>query len=148
MDTGELLVAGEATLARARQACDGARALCSSISWLALYARALRRRQVRWIRGGADLREGLPEAGIRARLRSLIDEGVLPRAEPRQAWSWTSPGSRRCTACGLSVVKGELEYELTTAAAPGILRFHLQCFRLYAGVVAEHGGDGGITRPP
>ena len=46
------------------------------------------------------------------------------------------------------MTEGELEYELTTAAAAVIFRFHPQCFTLYASVVAERRRDGGITSPP
>jgi len=144
MDTVQLLAAGEAALVRARQACEGAHALRHSSSWLVRYARALRSRTVRWIRGGADLREDGADA-IRARLRRLIDDGTLPRAEPRPAWSCTSPGTGSCPACDLALTKGELECELTTATAAIILRFHPRCLRLYAGVVAERGNGHRAT---
>jgi hypothetical protein len=88
------------------------------------------------------------ESTIRARLRSLIDEGTLPHTEPKHSWSSMSPGPGRCGACGVALTEGELEYELTTAAAAVIFRFHPQCFTLYASVVAERRRDGGITSPP
>jgi hypothetical protein len=144
METVGLLVAGEAALVQARQACDAAYALCSSSSWLVRYARVLRSRKVRCIRGGADLAEDGADA-IRARLRRLVDAGTLPRAEPRPAWSCTSPGAGSCAACERALTKGELECELTTATAAVILRFHPRCLRLYAGVVAERGNGDRIT---
>jgi hypothetical protein len=145
MDVVELLDDGAGALVRARHACGSAATLVESSLGLVRYAQALRRREIRWIRGAADLPTDDAEAPICARLRRLIDEGVLPRAELKQVWARVSPGAGSCTGCGDAFTAGEPEYEFRSARAV-ILLLHRHCFVLYARMLQD-GGDGPVRAP-
>jgi|SRR5687768_11167358 len=71
----------------------------------------------------------------------FIDEGALPRTEPKKIWARLSPGTGSCIGCGQALMKGDPEYEFTTAAAI-IVVFHRQCFTQYIRLVSDGDRDG------
>jgi hypothetical protein len=104
--------------------------------WLVASSRALLDGRGRLLRGGVDERP--PDDVIRARLRSLIDNGVLPRAESRRLWAGPSRDGHSCIGCGLSIARGETEFELTTVAGVPVF-LHRHCVELWT---QDGGGPG------
>lgn len=70
------------------------------------------------------------DAAIKARLRSLIDGGVLPPTLPSQMWAATCASAHTCIACGGMIEVGKPEYEWTNDAVL-VLFFHQRCMELY-----------------
>jgi hypothetical protein len=96
--------------------------------WLIASSRALLDGRGRLLRGGVDERP--PDDVIRARLRALVEDGVLPRGESRRLWAGPSRDGHSCLACELSIACGETEFELTTVA--GVVVFlHRHCVELW-----------------
>jgi hypothetical protein len=96
--------------------------------WLIASSRALLDGRGRLLRGGVDERP--PDDVIRARLRELIEGGVLPRAKSQRLWAGPSRDGHSCIACELSIARGDTEFELTTVA--GVVVFlHRHCVELW-----------------
>jgi ribosomal protein L24E len=70
------------------------------------------------------------DATIKARLRSLIDGGVLPPTVPNGMRSSVCRTAHTCIACGVMIELGEPEYEWTNDAVV-VLFFHRWCMKLY-----------------
>jgi len=67
---------------------------------------------------------------IQAYLRTLIEGGVLPPSAPaRMRAGWYSE-SYGCTACGVMISVGDIQYEWTNPTAT-VLHFHAHCVDLY-----------------
>jgi ferredoxin len=70
------------------------------------------------------------EASIRERLRTVIEEGVLPRVRPNRVWAGACREAHSCAACGVTIDVGETEYDLVIAA--GVKLFlHPRCMKLW-----------------
>jgi hypothetical protein len=112
------------------------RRMIQQTRWLVASSRALLDGRVRLLRGGVDERP--PDDVIRARLRALIEGGVLPRAGSQRLWAGPSRDGHACIACELSIAHGQIEFELTTLAG-GLVFLHRHCVELWT---RDGGGQG------
>ena len=57
----------------------------------------------------------MDKAAIRARVRELVESGVLPEALPTRVWVGTSEG-RECLVCRERIQSGQVECEVELAS--------------------------------
>ena len=70
------------------------------------------------------------DIAIRARLRTLIDGGIIPPTVPRRMWVGKCHTAHTCIACGVMIELGESEFEWTNDV--GVVFFlHGRCTELY-----------------
>ena len=81
----------------------------------------------------------LQESEVRARLRTLMQGGLLQRVAAKRIAA--RPGAHSCVACTAPITKGETEYEVQGMAV--LLYFHCRCLELWA-LEAQYGED----KPP
>jgi hypothetical protein len=70
----------------------------------------------------------MDEAAIRARIRTMVETGVLPCDEPQLTWAGKSGGTH-CAACGQQISPPEFEFEVDVAGTT--LRLHQLCHQLW-----------------
>jgi hypothetical protein len=70
-------------------------------------------------------------AGIRERLRALIDAGALPRSQPTRVRGGLCYEAHPCIACGDTITAmRDVEVEASTPA--GVIFFHGRCWGIWA----------------
>jgi hypothetical protein len=75
------------------------------------------------------------ERALRETIRQRLEDGALPRVKPSAMWGGPGTG-RECQACGLTISKGRMEFEVEFSTAPAsqvlqtalVLHFHATCF--------------------
>jgi hypothetical protein len=105
----------------------------------------------------------MDEESLRAKARSVVRQGKLPRRNPDRTWGGPGVGAT-CAVCDLPVTKNEMEFEIQFShdgGNPGLDKFHVhvRCFaaweferqtawdnrELEAPVVCSRCGDGIAT---
>jgi hypothetical protein len=80
----------------------------------------------------------------RPSLRNVIvrklDDGVLPTKAPSKVYSGYESGAT-CDACGDTILRAQVEYELNYPAERRTLRLHLSCAGLWEAVRLTRGLD-------
>jgi hypothetical protein len=80
----------------------------------------------------------------RPSLRNVIvrklDDGVLPTKAPNKVYSGYESGAT-CDACGDTILRAQVEYELNYPAERRTLRLHLSCAGLWEAVRLTRGLD-------
>ncbi|MGH6691011.1 MAG: hypothetical protein ACREF4_10070 [Gammaproteobacteria bacterium] len=66
----------------------------------------------------------MDEATIRARIRTMVETGVLPCDEPEKTWAGKG-GGIHCAACGELIALTEVEFEVDVKGTT--LRLHRLC---------------------
>jgi hypothetical protein len=107
-----------------------ASALRTQSRWIIDSSRALLSRPRPVFRGSSDDPSAEDVASIRARLRTLIEGGVLPALAPSPMWAGVCRESRTCIACGRAIKVDEVEMEWTGPAEVTVV-FHGRCVYLY-----------------
>jgi formamidopyrimidine-DNA glycosylase len=77
----------------------------------------------------------MTDDALRARIRQLLDEDVLPREEARSVNVHRRRGGT-CRVCGVAFEPEESEYEVTTSRGR-LLLLHRRCLELWATLVRE-----------
>jgi hypothetical protein len=149
-----------ATVSRSRAACltasdlhRRASATCEASMQLCQTAVGLRRR-VRFAIGGGSGNRDIPvsESAIRAQLRRLVEDGILPRGTPKAVGAGRSQGRRRCTGCSVHFQPGDIEYEIITDEMVSLV-LHRRCIELWTELVLDrsrpaiHGGQDPVGSP-
>ena len=80
----------------------------------------------------------IAEDTVRARLRALLDAGVLPRRVPRKLVGGRSEGRGQCGICDVHFKSGYIEYEVDIGQAPMPL-VDRRCLELWAEEVQQDG---------
>ena len=70
----------------------------------------------------------MDEAAIRARIRTMVETGVLPCDEPEKTWAGKGEG-KYCAACGQRISQTEFEFEVDVAGTT--LRLHRLCHQFW-----------------
>src|SRR5262245_3354175 len=113
----ELLTNGAEVLSTARLVSMRSHGLCRSSEWLIVSARLLLLHRP-WIAGASDDPD---EPTVRQRIREFVTSGVLVAGEPRRIWAGKSEGGRRCAVCGRPIVRGQIEYGVTSVGSLRLL---------------------------
>ena len=113
----EFLTNGAEVLSTARLVSMRSRDLCRSSEWLIVAARLLLLHRP-WIAGAADDPD---EPVLRQRIREFVTSGVLRADEPLRIWAGRSEGGKRCAVCGRPIVRGQIEYEVTSVGSLRLL---------------------------
>jgi len=71
----------------------------------------------------------LDESTVRERMRTLIQDGVLPPVRPTRVWARPSREPQSCIACGSAIAARETEFEIATGA--GLIFLHVRCMNLW-----------------
>jgi hypothetical protein len=121
---------------------------CASIEatrWLITSSRAVLDRRRLAIRGGGEP-DRLSDDTIKDRLCTLIAGGVLTPDTVGHMWAWTCRHPHPCTACGSTIVFGDVEIEIS--AVGGVVLFlHCRCLELWA-AEAQKGNRESARRNP
>jgi hypothetical protein len=115
-------------VARSLARCTHSQATLDRSEWWLTASRAVIERRPP-IRGGGDLPGD--ETKVRARLRALMNTGVLPRVQPNRVWIGPCQVTHPCAACDESIGPGETELEASPPAA-GPIFLHRRCWNLWA----------------
>ena len=74
----------------------------------------------------------MDEETLRAKARTVVQQGKLPARRPDRTWGGPGVGAP-CSVCGVAVTKDEVEFEIQFARGlddPGLDKFHvhIKCF--------------------
>lgn len=77
----------------------------------------------------------MDEGPLRAKARSVIQNGKLPARRPDRTWGGPGVGAR-CAVCDLPVTRDQMEFEIQFARDgdnPGLDKFHvhIRCFAIW-----------------
>jgi len=77
----------------------------------------------------------MDEDALRAKARSVIQQGKLPARRPDRTWGGPGVGAT-CAVCDLPVTPAEMEFEIQFAhdgGNPGLDKFHvhIRCFAVW-----------------
>ena len=71
----------------------------------------------------------LDESTVRERMRTLIQDGVLPQVRPTRVWARPCREPQPCEACGSVIAARETEFGIVTRA--GVIFLHVRCMNLW-----------------